>query len=303
MATRFTESTASKVFDVFNTGVLLLVCAVALYPFIYTFSVSISGYEEIGLGQVIFLPKNLQTDVYSYVFQDNQILKAYYRSIMYTSVYTILTLILCSMAGTVLAEERFSYTRGVSIFLAAMLLFDGGLIPVFLWIRALGMVDTIWAIVLPTAVSPFYIFIFRASIRQYIHQSLKDSVYMDGGGDFLIYTRIVLPLIKPILATIGLFAAVSMWNEFFRPLVYLYDADKMPLTILLRRYLVLGNFGGNINSVIEALDDESSTYLRNGWLGAMKSAIVIVTVVPILAVYPFIQKYFVKGIMIGAIKE
>ena len=304
MAVRYRESVPSRVFDAANVAMGVVASLIFLYPFIYIFSVSISGYEEVGLGRIILWPRNVSFGIYGFVFQTRVLLRAFLNSIIYTAVFTALTLWLSSMAGFVLAEERFLFRRSVALFLAAMMFFQGGLIPVFLWIRSLGLVNTLWAIVLPTAVSPFYIFIFRTSIRQMVHQSLKDSVYIDGGGDFRIYTRIVLPLITPILATIGLFAAVSMWNEFYRPLVYLYDSEKMPLTIVLRRFLILRDFGGNINSIIEGLEeDASAAYIRNGWLAKMRSAIVIVSVVPIVMVYPFLQRYFVRGIMIGAIKE
>ena len=304
MAVRYRESLPSRVFDVANTAGGGVACLIFLYPFIYIFSVSISGYEEVGLGKIILWPQNINFGIYGFVFRTRVLLRAFVNSVIYTALFAALTLWLSSMAGFVLAEERFRFRRSVSLYLAAMMFFEGGLIPVFLWIRALGMVNTLWAIVLPTAVSPFYIFIFRTSIRQMVHQSLKDSVYIDGGGDFRIYTRIVLPLITPILATIGLFAAVSMWNEFYRPLVYLYDQEKMPLTIVLRRFLILRDFGGNINSIIEGLEeDASAAYIRNGWLAKMRSAIVIVSVAPIVMVYPFLQRYFVRGIMIGSIKE
>ncbi len=304
MAVRYRESVPSRVFDAANVAMGVVACLIFLYPFIYIFSVSISGYEEVGLGKIILWPRNVSFSIYGFVFQTRVLLRAFLNSVIYTALFAVLTLWLSSMAGFVLAEERFRFRRSVALFLAAMLFFRGGLIPEFLWIRSLGMSNTLWAIVLPTAVSPFYIFIFRTSIRQMVHQSLKDSVYIDGGGDFRIYTRIVLPLITPILATIGLFAAVSMWNEFYRPLVYLYDSEKMPLTIVLRRFLILRDFGGNINSIIEGLEeDASAAYIRNGWLAKMRSAIVIVSVVPIVMVYPFLQRYFVRGIMIGAIKE
>lgn len=300
---KYKESPGSRVFDIVNVIFCFFIGLICLYPFIYVFSMSISGYKEIATGQIYLYPKGFSLDVYKYVFADPQILRSYLNSILYTATYTIIVLVLCSMGGFVLAEDRFLYKRSVTLFFAAMMFFSGGLIPTFLWIRAIKLVNTMWAIVLPTAVSPFYIIIFRTSIRATVHQSLKDSVYIDGGSDFLIYTRIVIPLIKPILATIGLFAAVSMWNEFFRPMVYLYDSAKMPLTILLRRVLIQRDFGGNLNLVIPGADDVMADYIQSGWLGAMKNAIIIVTVTPILLVYPFIQRYFVKGIMIGAIKE
>lgn len=304
MTVRYRESLPSRVFDAANAAMGVVACLVFLYPFIYIVSVSISGYEEVGLGRIILWPRNVNFGIYGFVFRTQVLLRAFLNSVIYTVLFASLTLWLSSMAGFVLAEERFLFRRSVALFLAAMMFFQGGLIPVFLWIRSLGLVNTLWAIVLPTAVSPFYIFIFRTSIRQMVHQSLKDSVYIDGGGDFRIYTRIVLPLITPILATIGLFAAVSMWNEFVRPLIYLYDQEKMPLTIVLRRFLILRDFGGNINSIIEGLEeDASAAYIRNGWLAKMRSAIVIVSVIPIVMVYPFLQRYFVRGIMIGAIKE
>jgi putative aldouronate transport system permease protein len=176
------------------------------------------------------------------------------------------------------------------------------------------MFNTLWAIVLPGAVAPFTIFIFRVYIRTNIHQDLMDSVYVDGGSDLLVYTRIVLPLIKPMLATLGLFAAVGMWNSYVPALIYLNERSQYPLTLFLREMVVLGDFGGASRgrpqlppmemSILEReglMDPDQGAY-DLGYSKSVKMAFTMITVLPILFVYPFAQRYFVKGIMIGSLK-
>ena len=227
---------------------------------------------------------------------------------------TVLTVILCSMAGFALAQRKLAFRGFVGAALLVSMFFGGGLIPNFLWIRELGMLNSLWAIVLPGAVSAYYVILFRVYIHTNVSEELLESVYVDGGGDFLVFFRIVLPLIKPMLATIALFAAVAMWNSFFSALIYLSDRKQYPLTLFLREVAVVGGFGGSsVGSPdagpeqltayeVEGQYDASREVWQGGYLKATQMAFTLITVIPILFVYPFAQRYFVKGITLGSVK-
>lgn len=315
MTRKFKSSLGSKIFDVFNYLFILVLVATFMYPFLYMFSISTSHPVEVGTNMVKFLPVKFNLNIYKYLFEYNpHIFRAYGNSITYTAVYTIFVLFLCSMGGFALALKELAFRKFFGMVFFIMMFFGGGLIPTFLWIRSMGMLNTMWAIVLPGAVAPFTIFIFRVYIRTNIHQDLMDSVYVDGGSDLVVYFRIILPLIKPMLATLGLFAAVGMWNQYISALIYLSDRSKYPLTLFLREVVVLGDFGGNSRGRPQITESELSIFelegrmdparemYQLGYMKAVKMAFTMVTVLPILFVYPFAQRYFVKGIMIGSLK-
>jgi putative aldouronate transport system permease protein len=296
---KYSKSLGSKIFDFINAVMCLLIALICLYPFIYIISVSISDYTAVGEGKVFLLPIKPHFELYVELIKASSVGRAYLNTILYTGVYTFLNLFLCSLGGHVLAEEKFELKALVTVFLAVTMFLGAGLIPTYLWITQLGMYDTIWAIVLPNAISAWNVFLFRTYIKENIHQSLKDSVYMDGGSDFTIYSRIVLPLIKPMLATFALFAIVRMWNDYFHPLIYLSDPNKMPLTIILRKALIKAA-SGTTGTDTSAADIDLA--YRIGFEKARQMALVMITITPILFSYPFLQKYFVKGIMIGSVK-
>ena len=315
MAITYRQSIGSRVFDVANYAVVIIVAASALFPFLHMAAISVSDFFAVGYGEVVVVPVDFSLKIYDYLFQYNPfIFRAYFNSLLYTVLNTFFTLLLCSMGGFALAQTKLAFRGLWGVLLLVTMFFSGGLIPQFLWYRELGLFDTIWAIVLPTAVSAFYVFLFRVFILSNVSTELLESVYVDGGGDSMAYFRIVLPLIKPMLATIGLWAAVGMWNSFFSALIYLSDRKMFPLTLFLREMVVLGDFGGNSRGRPDATGQEMTAYEMEmqydvatavwlgGYLKASKMAFTLVTVVPILFVYPFAQRYFVKGIQIGALK-
>ena len=303
------QAISSRLFDGCNYLLCSLIAIAALYPFLYMFALSTSDYIQISYGNVRAFPIGFHIRSYQNVLRNTIILRAYWNSILYTTTYSMLVIVLSSVAGYVLADRRFRLHGVVTVLLLVMMFFEGGMIPTFLWVRQLGLLDSIWALVLPTAVVPFYIFLFRVYIKENVPDELKESVHLDGGNELVVYSRIVLPLIKPIIATIGLFAAVSMWNEFFRPLIYLNDLKKQPLTLILRRFVVLSDFGGDLqnftdeNFYTEAAREVTDYGLFTfGFLKSIKMAMTMITVIPILLIYPFAQRYFVRGILIGSLR-
>ena len=305
----YKSSVGSKLFDIFNYVFLFLFALTCFYPFIYMFSLATSEYVAIGYGDVKFLPIKFHWDTFKTILRGPTLLPlAYANSIIYTTMSVFLVLMLSSMGGFILSLPDLRFRKIFTAVLVVMMFVGGGMIPTFLWIRSLGLLNTMWAIVLPGAVAPFNMFIFRTYMRSNVPYALYESVYMDGGNNGQVYLRIVLPLIKPILATFGLFAAVGMWNSFVPALIYLNDPRKFPLTLFLRRYVILNELNQGLGKAMEERQtaeiygDLQDHLFWKGFAESTKMTMTLLTVLPILFVYPFVQKYFIKGIIIGSIK-
>jgi putative aldouronate transport system permease protein len=278
-------------FLVLNYAVMLLVLVVTLYPFLYVLSASLSDPQLVMRGMNGLLPRGFTLFNYRYVFTQQNILQAYWNTIRYTVVGTLINIFFTMSTAFPLSRKRFP-SRGLFMKLILFtMLFSGGLIPTYLVIRSLGMVNKIWALVIPGAVSAYYLIVARTFLNE-VPESLEESAIIDGANDIQVYFRIFLPLSKAIIATLALFYAVGHWNSFFAPLIYLNDKKKYPLQILLRGLLVSGGTESAANTETE----------RSVVMQSIRYTAIIVATLPILFVYPFIQKYFVKGVMIGSIK-
>ena len=294
------RSLGSKVFDTANYVILSVVLFVTLYPFLYVFFVSISDSFAVARGEIHFFPKGIHLGAYDVVFRDPKILRSYLNTILYTVSGTALTLAVTSLAAYSLAQERLQGRKLITVLFAITMFFKGGIIPTFLVVKSLGMVDTIWAIIVPAAFGMWYIVIARTNFQS-IPQSIPESGYIDGMNEWQILYHLVLPLSKAILATLSLFIAVRHWNNFFIPLIYLNSSEKLPLQVVLRQLLMFdqNTIQGLPGSII---DERMGGRTGAGLLISIKMATVIVAVGPIVLVYPFIQKYFVMGVLVGSIK-
>lgn len=281
------ESFASRLFDVFNVILMILLVVAMLYPMIFVFSASISSNAMVASGQVILWPKAVTWSSYERLVFNPDLWISYWNTIRFTVVQTALTLIATSAMAYPLAKRWLPGRRSILLMAAFTMLFSGGMIPTFLVVQKLGMLNTIWAIVLPTLISTWYLFIMRTFFEA-LPQELEDAATIDGCGSFQVLIRIVLPLSMPVMVTIGLFTAVNQWNSFFDALIYLNDRNMYPLQIMLRNILVAG-------TTVQGEGDSLN-------LETLKYAMIIIATLPILCVYPFIQKYFVQGTMIGGIK-
>jgi len=278
----------SRIFDFSNIVFMILLMIVTLYPMYYVFIASISHSGLVQSGMVKWFPQRVTWIAYERVFERSDLWSSYWNTIRYTVVQTGLTLIVTSMLAYPLAKAWLPGRRMILMFAAFTLLFSGGLIPTFLVVQQLGMINTIWAIVLPTLVNTWYLFIMR-TFFQALPSELEDAATVDGCGTLGILFRIILPLSLPVMMTIGLFTAVVQWNSFFDALIYLNDRTLYPLQILLRTLVIAG--------------EPSDGYDAEGmFIETIKYAAIIIATLPILCVYPFIQKYFVQGSMIGGIK-
>ena len=238
-------------------------------------------------GQVVLWPKAINLVAYERLLSNPDLWISYWNTIRYTAVQTFLSLAVTSAMAYPLAKKGLP-GRPLILFLAAFtLMFGGGMIPTFLVVQKLGLLDTMWAIVLPSLVSTWYLFIMRTFFEG-LPEELEDAATIDGCGTMQVFLRIILPLSLPVLVSIGLFTAVNQWNSFFDALIYLNDRSMYPLQIMLRNIIIAGS---NVQG-------EGNT----DYIETLKYAMITIATLPILCVYPFIQKYFVQGTMIGGIK-
>jgi len=282
------------VFDIFNNLIMIFVLLVTLYPFLYLTSLSMSSERYVYAGEITFYPKGFTLGTYKVLLRDASFWISYRNTILYTALGTLISLTLTVLLAYPLSKKNL---KGRGFFLGIILFtmfFNGGLIPTYLLVtRMLHMRNTIWAVIIPGAISTFNVLITRTYFEG-LPVELEEAAAIDGMSTYGILLKIVLPLSKPILATIGLFYAVGMWNNWFGPFIYLDTKSLFPVSLYLRNIIAGAQNAREIaGGEVEGFGDIEAT---------IKSASMIVSALPIIMVYPFVQKYFVKGIMIGSLK-
>lgn len=287
------ETRGDKIFRWVVAIILLFVNVIMLYPFILVISLSISDPQAVLRGEVTFLPKGFSTQSYEKMITTPNFWLSYKNTIFYAISHTLITLALTSLTAFPLSVMKFRSRKYLNLYYMITMFVYGGMIPTFLVIRSLHMIDTFWAMILPGALSAYNIMIFR-SFFQGIPDSLHESAYIDGANDWRVLFSIILPLSKPVLATIALFTMVRKWNDFFSALLYLNTPSKYPLQMVLR----------NILTGAEQLDKDMGfeDFANRSVTESLKAASIIITTLPVICIYPFIQRYFVKGVMIGSVK-
>ena len=283
-------------FDVFSTLLLLVAVVLVAYPLIYVVSASFSSTDAVMAGKVWLLPVDLSLKAYEAVFNYESILTGYMNSAIYTLLGTGVNLVLTTLCAFCLSRKDFFGRGVVSGMVLFTMLFNAGLIPNYLLINGLGWLDTIWAIIIPNAMSAWYVILMRSYFENSIPEELFEASGMDGCSVFRQLVSIVIPLSGPIIAVIALYCAVGIWNSYFDAFIYLSDKSKFPLQVVLRNILILNQMD---MSAVADLRDMAS---RQGMSNLLKYAIIVVSSAPLLALYPFVQKYFVKGIMVGSVK-
>lgn len=296
------ESRSRKVFVVINGIFLTLVAFITLFPFIYIIAMSFSSYQAIARGAVLLLPVEFTFEGYSQVFEDGSIFPAYANTLFYTVVGTAVRVILTMAAAYPLSKKNYSLRGPIMVMITITMFFSGGMVPTYILMNQLHLYNTRWIIILLGAVSAYNLVMARVFLQSNIPEELAESAKLDGANDLQIFWKIVLPLSKAIIAVLSLFYGVKIWNDYYTALVYLQDSSLMPLSLYLRRLLILGT--QNFNNI----ELELSTVLLdpvkiNAVTERMKYCSIIVTMVPIMCVYPFFQKYFAKGVMVGALKD
>ncbi len=279
-----------------NIVLLSIIALLVLYPLYFVVSASFSNPIYILKGEMWLWPKGFNVESYTKVFENKDIVNGFLNTLKYTTIGTLINLIMTIMAAYPLSRKDF-YGRNVimAIFVFTMF-FGGGLIPTYLLIRDLGMIDSFWVMVIPNAVAVWNIIIMRTFFQETIPLELQESAQIDGCGNIRILLKIVLPLSMPVIAVMILFYAVGHWNSYFQALIYLSDKEKFPLQLILREILIKGEMD-------EMIKATSETFLKQKLsVEGLKYAVLIVANLPMMMLYPFLQRYFVKGFMVGSIK-
>ena len=290
-AVRYRRSALERLAEFVIIIVLAAAALVTIFPLIYVFNNSISGSAEILGGTVWLWPRNVTWNGYLTVVQSTEVWRSYYNTLWYTGVGTALNVSITLMVAYPLSRRTFNGRGLLMFYIAFTMWFSGGIIPTFIIVRNLGLYATRWAMVLPTAAAAWNIIITRTYLQSNIDDSIPESAKIDGANDLTIFFRIVIPVSSTIIAVNVLFYAVAHWNAYFPALIYLPDPDLHPLQMILRKFLIL-----------PPEEEELMAFEAIAGVTRNRFVVIMVGTLPILAVYPFLQRYFIKGVMIGALK-
>ncbi len=290
------RSAGSKLFDVCNILFLCMIGFLTLYPMYYVAIVSISDGYYVSRNAVYWYPMGVNFSVYKSILTYNYFMRSYGNTILYTVVGTGINLLMTMLCAYPLSRPDLYGKKLIMGLVTVTMFFGGGLVPSYLLALNLKIVDTLWALVLPGAISTYNMIVMRTSFQN-IPADLHESAYLDGANDFTVLLRIILPLSGAMIATMTLFYAVGHWNSYFNALIYLNTREKFPLQLVLRNIVIQGSDSEMLNFAGTSTDGASTVVTQN-----YKYAAIVVAVLPILLVYPFVQRFFVKGVMIGSIK-
>lgn len=293
--TKMKLSVGDRIFNLVNAVIMIIICLVIVYPIYYVIIASITDPVIVNSGRPLFYPVKLYLNGYKTTLSYTPLWTAYGNTISYTVVGTLVSLFATIPAGYALSRKDLPGRRGLIFLFTFTMFFSGGIIPLYLTIRNLGIYNSIWAMVLPVAVSAYNLIVCRSFFEAGVPDELLEASKVDGYSDFTFFFKIAIPLSSTIIAVMCLFYATAMWNQFFNALMYLQDDNKMPLQVVLRN-LVLMNQANQMGSSGDAMVTKQKLAEQ------LKYCIVVVSAAPLLVVYPFIQKYFAKGVTIGAVK-
>lgn len=292
------RTTSDGVFDAVNTVVLTLVLTAVAYPLLFVVSASFSDPAALLSGQVWLLPVRPSLDGYQAVLQSSKVWIGYANSLFYLVAGTTVNVAITLLAAYALSRKDFTPRRVIMFLFIFTMFFDGGLIPTYLVVRSLGLINMRAALIIPAAISIWNLIVARTFIEHTIPDELVDASRMDGCNHTRFLVAVVMPLSTAMIAVISLFYGVAHWNEFFEALLYLNDESKFPLQIFLRQLLLQNQVDTEMMAGVDPEAQAAREYLSE----LLRYALIIVGSLPVLLIYPFAQKYFVKGVMIGAIK-
>jgi putative aldouronate transport system permease protein len=295
-STRINDSFNDRLFMFFVYLFLGIFLLVVLYPLVYIVSASISNPLAVTSGKVWLFPVDISLRGYEVTFQNPQIITGYLNSLFYTVFGTLISVVLTVLVAYPLSRRDLYGANFLMFMITFTLIFSGGLIPTYLVVKDLGMINTRWALLIPQAVAAFQVIIARTFFRATIPDELVEAADLDGCNDLQFLWSVVLPLSKPIIAVLALMYAISQWNGYFDALLYLKSSDLQPLQLVLRNILILNTTSGG------GVMDAAAIAQRQQLADLLKYCLVVVGSVPVLALYPFVQRYFVKGMLIGSIK-
>ncbi|MDR1399253.1 MAG: carbohydrate ABC transporter permease [Treponema sp.] len=293
------RSTEDKVFDAVNFIVLTLIFIVVAYPLYFVIISSISDPVKVAGGQITFLPEGINFDGYLRVFEAKEVMRGFMNSVFYTVLGVSINLAVTLPTAYALSRNDFYGRKGISIYYVITMFVSGGLIPTYLVIRQMGMLNTVWALVVPGALSVYNMMVARSFFKANIPGELLDAARIDGCSDTSFFFRICLPLSGAIIAILALWYGVGHWNSYFSALLYIADREKQTLQLELR-YILLQN--QQPQGQLMSPDAIEELRRRDALKELMKWSLIIVSSFPVLVLYPFIQKHFVKGVTVGSLK-
>ncbi|NLY17526.1 MAG: carbohydrate ABC transporter permease [Clostridiaceae bacterium] len=289
-------SDSDRVFNIINNICLGIVFILVVYPIYFIVIASFSDPNYVSQGNVWLVPMGANLEGYKSIFKDPVILTGYKNSIVYTSVGTFINITVTILAGYALSRKDLVGRNAFMFLFTFTMFFSGGLIPTYLVVRKLGLINKIWALVLPNALSVYYLIIARTFFISNIPEELREAAVIDGCTNTRFFVSVVLPLSKAIVSVLSLFYAVVHWNSFFNAMIYIRDEDKYPLQFILRGILLENEMR---ESMTQTIGDASDIQNKADMI---KYGVIIVASLPVLIAYPFAQRYFIKGMMIGSIK-
>ncbi|MEC0228691.1 carbohydrate ABC transporter permease [Paenibacillus alba] len=292
--TRKKMKSDEKLFDAIVGALAVLIVVVVLYPLLFIVSASFSDPALVLNGEVILLPKQITLEAYRNVFHNNQIWNGYGNTIVYTLIGTAINLIMTTLAAYPLSRPDLPGRGSIMFFVTLTMFFSGGLIPSYLLVKNLGMVNTMWSLVIPGAIATYNLIVMRTYFQSNIPWEIQEAAHIDGCSNWKLLTHVILPLSKPILAVMVLFYAVGHWNSYFNALIYIRNKDLYPLQLVLREVLMV--------SQADAVDSNVGLESKVLLAESIKYVVIIISSLPVLLMYPFVQKHFVKGVMIGSLK-
>lgn len=293
--THIARSGKDRAFDIVNYGFAILLILAIIYPLWFIIIASFSNPSDVATGQVWFWPKHWSLKGYEALFNQPIIWRSYLNTILYTGIGTLFALLVNIPAGYALSRDDLLGRKWINLAYVIPMFISGGLVPVYLTVKGVGLLNSFWVMIIPFAVSPYNIIVARTFFKQTIPASLWEAAQVDGSGTFRYFFQIVIPLSKAVLAVVGLWTAVGIWNQWFNALIYLQNQNLQPLQLILRRILITnqqlaGNTTGQLAAELQQLAD------------MMKYASIVISTLPIMALYPFLQKYFNQGVMLGSVK-
>lgn len=287
------RSKSDRVFDYINLTFFIIILLIIIYPLYFMIVASISNPDYVNTGQVWLWPKGFTFDGYSAILNHDSLWTGYKNSIIYTAVGTAINVVLLTTGGYALSRKDLVGRTVITLLIVFTMFFQGGIIPTYLIVREFGMINTMWALIIPNAINVYNLIIVRTYYQITIPDELLEASKVDGCNNTYFFLRVAIPLSFPIIAVMVLFSAVTHWNSYFNALIYIRDDYRQPLQMVLREILIRS--AANDLANVENLADQRASEM-------IKYGVVIVASLPVLVLYPFLQKYFIKGVMIGSIK-
>jgi len=288
--------TDDKVYYIVSYLILTILCLTVLYPVIYILSASFSSPLAVTTGKVVLFPVDFSLEGYTHVFENGRVWTGYANTIFYTVVGTLVNVIMTLICAYPLSRKGLPHKAFFSFLFTFTMIFSGGMIPTYLQVRDVGLLNSRWALIIPNAMAVYQMIVARTYIQNTIPGELLESTQIDGCSDFRFFVSFVLPLSKAVIAVIAMQYAVGHWNAYFNAFIYLNDSKKFPLQIFLREILIMNQI-----DTADIMDPETAVAMQ-GMADLLKYSLIVVSTVPILCIYPFVQRYFVQGVMIGSLK-